>query len=391
MAHKILIIDDDVDTLRLVGLMLQKQGYEIIAANNGPQGLTHAEEQIPDLILLDVMMPGMDGYEVARRLRAGTATAHIPILMFTAKSQLDDQLSGFEAGADDYLTKPTHPTELNQHVKALLEKFAAKKPGINPPTAPLDQTAYMIGVLAARGGVGVTSAALNLASALQIRSTKDAIMVETRPGYGTLNVDLDIAGDKGLAHLLNSPITELTRQRVRDNLFNLNSELKLLLASPHPKDSAQGALVNQYEVIFNRLQHITRFCVLDFGNGLAAATQKLAPSCNELLIIVEPMQHAVTQTRILLEDLASMGIPGNRIMVAVNYRYRSDMQLSVTQIQEKLGHPIAASFTAAPELFFQALRAKTSAYLMQPDSLTRQQYTTLANQILERVPKPRAQ
>ena len=111
MAEKILIIDDDVDTLKLVGLMLQKQSYQIVAANNGLQGLEQAENENPDLILLDVMMPGMDGYEVAKRLRANPLTANTPILMFTAKTQLDDKVTGFEAGADDYLTKPTHPSE----------------------------------------------------------------------------------------------------------------------------------------------------------------------------------------------------------------------------------------------------------------------------------------
>ena len=113
MAEKILIIDDDLDTLRLVGLMLQRQGYQITAATNGELGLEKAFEEKPDLILLDIMMPGMDGYEVTRRLRAKPETVDTPILMFTAKTQLDDKVAGFEVGADDYLTKPTHPSELH--------------------------------------------------------------------------------------------------------------------------------------------------------------------------------------------------------------------------------------------------------------------------------------
>lgn len=117
MAQKILIIDDDLDTLRLVGAMLQRQGYQIAVASNGEQGLSQAGSQNPDLILVDVMMPDMDGYEVTRRLRNNPQTADIPILMFTAKTQLDDKVSGFESGADDYLTKPTHPAELQAHVK----------------------------------------------------------------------------------------------------------------------------------------------------------------------------------------------------------------------------------------------------------------------------------
>ena len=164
MTEKILIIDDDVDTLRLVGLMLQRQGYNITAATNGEQGLTKAFEERPDLILLDVMMPDMDGYEVTRRLRKNPATVATPILLFTAKSQLDDKVVGFEVGADDYLTKPTHPSELQSHVHALLARSAQKDTKI--VTAQHEQHGFVIGVLAVRGGLGVSAVAANLASSL---------------------------------------------------------------------------------------------------------------------------------------------------------------------------------------------------------------------------------
>ena len=150
MAERILIVDDDVDTMRLVGIMLQRQGYQIVAASNGSQGLEKAIAEKPDLILLDVMMPDMDGYEVTRRLRQNPSTATIPILMFTAKTQLDDKVTGFEVGADDYLTKPTHPTELQSHVKALLARTAVDK--TDEIKAPANQNGYVIGVISARSG-----------------------------------------------------------------------------------------------------------------------------------------------------------------------------------------------------------------------------------------------
>ena len=127
MADKVLIIDDDVDTLKLVGLMLERQGYEIAVASNGTIGLTKAAEERPEHILLDVMMPDLDGYEVTRRLRSNPSLAHIPIIMFTAKTMVDDKVAGFEAGVDDYLTKPTHPAELTAHVKAVLTRAAQAK------------------------------------------------------------------------------------------------------------------------------------------------------------------------------------------------------------------------------------------------------------------------
>ena len=136
MTEKILIIDDDVDTLKLVGLMLERHGYEIVVASNGALGIERAKEDTPQLILLDIMMPDMDGYEVTRRLRADPALAHIPIIMFTAKTMVDDKVAGFEAGVDDYLTKPTHPAELTAHIKAVLGRATQTqiaKPEISLP------------------------------------------------------------------------------------------------------------------------------------------------------------------------------------------------------------------------------------------------------------------
>ena len=129
MPEKILIVDDDIETLRLVGLMLQRQGFNIVAANNGTQALAQAAHEHPDLILLDVMMPDMDGYQVTRKLRKDPQTANTPILMFTAKTQVDDKLAGYEAGVDDYLTKPVHPVELVARIKVLLARNMGRLPG----------------------------------------------------------------------------------------------------------------------------------------------------------------------------------------------------------------------------------------------------------------------
>src|SRR5678816_669936 len=92
MAEKILIVDDDLDSLKLIGLMLQRHGYEVVAANSGTQAIAKASNDHPNLIILDVMMPDMDGYEVCRRLRANTETRPIPIIMFTAKTLVDDKV-----------------------------------------------------------------------------------------------------------------------------------------------------------------------------------------------------------------------------------------------------------------------------------------------------------
>ena len=126
-SEKILVTDDDLDTLRLLEILLQQQGYRTIIANSGARALELVEQEKPELVLLDVMMPEMDGIEVARRLRSSQTTKDILIIMFTAKANSEDKLKGFDAGADDYLIKPIQPRELLAHVRSVLQHSVIEK------------------------------------------------------------------------------------------------------------------------------------------------------------------------------------------------------------------------------------------------------------------------
>ncbi len=389
MAEKILIIDDDVDTLRLVGLMLQRQGYEISAASNGSQGLAKALEERPDLILLDVMMPDMDGYEVARRLRKNPVTLTVPILMFTAKTQLDDKVTGFEVGADDYLTKPTHPTELQAHVKALLARSAQKeKEPSEVVTASQEHHGYVIGVLSARGGLGVSSLASNLAASLYSRTQSDIILAELTPGQGTIGMDFGYQNQKKLTELLQGTVAEITREKVESSLTPHNSGLKLLLASDNPRDVTLTSQVQNYETIIARLSALARFVVLDMGNGLPAFVQKILPLCSECIIVIEGAPGTIQHSKLLIDDIADLKIDRKTIHVALNNRMRSESQMQLSQVQEKLGHSIAVTLTPAPEAFMQAARLQTPAVICQPTNMTSQQFLKLADVILEREKTP---
>lgn len=383
MAEKILIIDDDVDTLRLVGLMLQRQGYLISAASNGAQGLAKALEERPDLILLDVMMPDMDGYEVTRRLRKNPATVAIPILMFTAKTQLDDKVTGFEVGADDYLTKPTHPTELQAHVKALLAR-ATPKENSETTTALHEHHGYIIGILATRGGLGVSTLASNLAASLFTRAQTDVILAELTPGQGTLGSDFGISNPKGLAEILQGSVAEVTREKVQSTLTHHNSGIKILPASENPRDVTLISQVQNYEALTARLASQARFVVLDLGVGLPSFVQKLLPMCNECMVVLEGVPGTIQHTKLLIEEIANLGVPGKNINAVLNNRQRSEAQMAWTNVQDKLGHPITATLTPAPELFMQAARMQTPAVMSQPTNMTSQQFLKIADTVIER-------
>lgn len=118
---RILIVDDNLNNLQLLGKILTDNGYEVIVATSGAQALKNIEKKDPDLILLDIMMPDMDGFEVCKRLKANDITKHIPVIFITAKKETDDIVKGFEVGAIDYITKPFNTMELLVRVKTHIE------------------------------------------------------------------------------------------------------------------------------------------------------------------------------------------------------------------------------------------------------------------------------
>ncbi|MFF0159485.1 response regulator transcription factor [Streptomyces sp. NPDC005263] len=119
---RVLIADDDADIRDLVDFKLTQSGHEVTAVEDGMAALRAVREQLPDLALLDIRMPGMSGLDVCRELRAAAETANIPVIMITARSQEGDVEVGFEAGADDYIIKPFSPRELSSRVTALLAR-----------------------------------------------------------------------------------------------------------------------------------------------------------------------------------------------------------------------------------------------------------------------------
>ena len=146
---KILIVDDDLNICELLKLYLQKDGFSTIVVNDGEAAVAAAEKENPDLILLDIMLPKMDGWQVCREIRK---TSSVPIIMLTAKSETFDKVLGLELGADDYMEKPFDSKELVARVKAVLRRYkAAPEPAQDPavkcveyPDLVINQTNYSV-------------------------------------------------------------------------------------------------------------------------------------------------------------------------------------------------------------------------------------------------------
>jgi len=380
MAEKVLIIDDDIDTLKLVGLMLERQGYEIVVASNGTIGLNKAAEEKPELILLDVMMPDLDGYEVTKRLRANPALAHIPIIMFTAKTMVDDKVAGFEAGVDDYLTKPTHPAELTAHVKAVLTRTAQAR------TTP-EEKAQIVGFLGSRSGIGTSTLALNSALVLQERGY-EVILAEINPGHGSVGLELDIQSPTGISNLLSRSLKDIHLRSVEAEVVSHSTGIRLLLSSFHPRETELEQAVPQMEAIVNNLASLCTLLILDLGAGLKPYVKPVLEICDRIILVVEPIYPSDAMGRAVLQDLETSGINRRKLNLALINRVPTSLQIPWRKVEEELNIELAGIVSPAPEQAHQASQAGNPVVISYAESLIGDQIRQLAENISKHLRPP---
>jgi pilus assembly protein CpaE len=375
MAEKILIVDDDEESLKLIELLLQRQGYDVVLAGTGQKALDCAQSEQPDLVILDIMMSAMDGYEVCRRLRHDPLTQRIPVIMFTAKTLVDDKVAGFEAGADDYLTKPTHPAELVSRVKTALARRAAQQ----HVTAP---RALVWGFLGAKGGVGTTTLAVNVAAAMA--KTDAVVLADFRPGQGTLGLSLGIARSNGVASLFSRQPRDITARAVEGELISHTSGLRLLLSSGRPKETLLNIQPELVAAVVRHLRALQRIVVLDLGAGINHITAHVLPDVDHLTLAVEPNRVALALARDLIGEIAQIGLDQARISVVLANRVQTSAQVPWQEAEQILAHEITAIIAPAPELAFQAAEAGQPMVLFQPNSIVASQFNKLAEEIAGR-------
>ncbi|MBW4435978.1 MAG: response regulator [Pleurocapsa minor GSE-CHR-MK-17-07R] len=381
MAEKILVVDDDLDSLKLIGLMLQRNGYEVSAASAGSQALAKASTERPDLIILDVMMPDMSGLEVCRRLRKNPDTKGIPIIMFTAKTLIDDKVAGFEAGADDYLTKPTHPAELASRVKAMLAR------NVTPPVkggVGSGARGATIGVLGAKGGVGTSTLAMNIAAARHMAGD-NPILADFRPGVGSTGLFLGLGRSTGMMSVLSKPLDEIRPKLIESELAVHTSGLRTLLSSPRPREAGQNFAPEAPATVLKALRSMGKPIVIDLGAGMSPVAGRLQGEIDHLVIVVDPLSVTLSMARELLQELDSARPDSTKTHVVVVSRAASSNPPTWNDIEQTIGREIRAIIALASELALHAQQSQVPIVMYQPTAIASSQMIKLADEIATRI------
>ncbi|MCS7251504.1 MAG: response regulator [Thermoflexus sp.] len=382
-------MDDDLQTVKLISMLLQRKGYRVTPAVSGVQALAKAETEQPDLIILDIMMPDIDGLEVCRRLRANPKLSRIPILMFTAKAAVADKIAGFQAGADDYLTKPVHPAELVSRVEALLQRATRSKHEAIPRIQ-----AVTIGFLGVKGGVGTSTTALNTAVVLAQGAGHLPPTVRTPPPdfryprivladlapHGGLAYLLRLYQTQGLPNVLAYPPQELDPATIEKYLTRHTSGLRMLLTPYTPRPVILSAA--HLRTLAHHLAMLSDYLLFEMGHTLDDGARTLLGELRYLVLVAEPTPLALAHAQELIRTLYQLGWNAQQLGLVVVNRGISGIALTRRQIEEALSIELIGFISPAPELAHQATEQGIPIVLLQPESLLAEQFRELARRLV---------
>lgn len=379
MNSQILIVDDDIETIRVLGLMLERKGYTILAAASGNQGFEKAIQTQPDLIIMDVMMPDMDGYQVTQRLRKNPKTAAIPILMFTAKGSFFDRISGMQAGADEYLSKPIYPKELLKRVEALLSHQNA--------SAPVAEAigGRVIGILAVQKGLGGSTLALNAAVTLtQVQQEKKTLLVETVAAPEGLAAQLGLETRQGLAALLAVKPGDLNTDAIEKQILAHHSGIACLLNAAPPDGETPTLAPDWVTALLQQLRARYDYTLLDLGSAITANNTEFVKQLDFIALALESTYIGLTLLQDVLKTLNTLGISDKKTAL-ISVQRQPETTLSRETLEGNTRRKVLGNIAYDPELARDCRKAHIPAALLQPQSLVAQQVRQLVEALLNQL------
>ncbi len=335
---KILIVDDDRDILRLLEFAITRAGHQVIAGQDGLQGLALVEKEKPDLIVADVMMPKMTGYEFCRRVRTNPGLAEVPIIIFSARFQPIDKQTAMESGATDYMPKSTSPDLLVQRIAELL-------PGDNGP-GRVGGGHTTIGVFSLRGGSGVTSLAVNLSVALALGRRVPVGLVDLTPLGGHAALMLGLRPNSSVTAAVSGGV--FTLETLKPHLLVHSSGVHLLpsaLAYEQQLTFDDGRLPS----LLSTLKSGFPFSLLDLPSSLAPGLAPVFQSLDKILLILSADMPSLQSAALALQALARLGLAENKILPVVNYVAAQGI-LPLEIIQKTIKRPVSLEIPHEPEM-----------------------------------------
>ncbi len=351
MPKTIMAVDDDLDILSILTFAFESRGYRVRRAQTAEETLQMVQKFVPDIFLLDVSLPGIDGLELCRRLRGQARTRNVPVIFLTGRDQPDQVVQGFEAGGDDYVVKPFNMQELVARVANLLKRSREEAP---PQRA---REGRVIAVAGARGGVGRTTLAVNLALALGRIWTDEVVLLDANMEYGRAAVLLDLPNPHDLNALLQEDGEELERDYLEETYLTVHSSGLRFLAGPPSPGDVEAIGPQEVDHLLRMLRPAYGYIVVDLPASTREPYRSLLRLADMVVVVVNPEILTLVATQALLQTLAMLEVPGELIHVVLNDHPRAENAPPREGIESFLGVPMAGVLPPDPVRLSSALNA----------------------------------
>ncbi|HEX7196791.1 MAG TPA: response regulator [Candidatus Limnocylindria bacterium] len=340
-ATKVLVVDDDLNIQRVLVFTLKQEGYEVHVASDGQAGMEMAASIEPDLILMDVAMPRLDGYEATRQIRAAEPPGRrVPIIMLTAEADVEQRVKGLRAGSDDDIVKPFHPLELIARIKALLARSGRGERRQAVEKATLGRLMCFYG---AKGGVGTTTIAINTAIALAGRLGRRTALVDANLQFGDMRVFLDLGLDSSsIVNAISEP--DLDTELLKKLMVPHHAGMQLLLAPPNPESAdlvveRQRTDPRSLSTILSLLRKSYDYTVVDMAKTIDDFNLQLFDEADVIFVVMTADLSCLKNVRLVIETMESLGYERGKIQLVLN-RSNAYTGINVDNAESALGRKI---------------------------------------------------
>ena len=380
-APKVLVVDDDPNVQRILLATLKQEGYEVHVASDGEEGVEKAAALSPDLILMDVAMPKLDGYAATALVRAHEQTGQrVPIIMLTAEADVEQRVRGLKAGADDDIVKPFHPLELIARIKALLSRSGGSTPVTRAAIGdgPMGKICCFYG---AKGGVGTTTVVINTGIALAQRLKRSVALMDANLQFGDMRVFLDLGLDTpSIVNAITKP--DLDTDLLRKLIVTHPTGMDLLLAPPNPESAdivaeRQRSDPNALTNLLSTMRQSYDYTLLDMARTLDDFNLHLFDECDAIFLVVTADLSSLKNVRSVLKTMESLRYESSKTQLVLN-RSNAFTGINVANAESALGRKIDFEIINEYHIAISALNSGKPFMAARPDGPLSQSVTTFA-------------
>lgn len=333
---RVLLIDDEQFYFKLIQKKAKESDYELEYAKTSAEGLAKISSFEPELLIVDLMLPDMDGFQILERLKRDPKFSAVPVIVITAKDELDQKLKAFELGADDYLVKPFQPEELVARMGILARRRRASQTQGKSPEKTKNASLHVVHTL--RGGLGCSSIVVNLGLAFQKLWGKSILLVDGVLTAGQIALMLDARPTATWENLVGINEETLDDVVVSEMMCNHKSGVRYI-ASPRYPIAADTFSTEILKLFMDRLKTQNDFIIADVSHDFSDMTINMLSMSDSILLVMAPEIASLRSTMGALEIYDRLGISVEKVKIVLNNN-SSNPAIKQTQLEKVLKRPI---------------------------------------------------